>query len=184
SSFTGNFNGYTEGTGGLGGETLYANTASQQPGYIKLTVGPSTATVSYMQTAGTTATHTYTVNACGDTTSPTVTINQDAAQADPTTNSPINFTVLFSESVTGFATGDVTLSGTAGATTAVVTGAGTTYNVAVSGMTQSGTVIATILAGVAQDAASTPNQASTSTDNTVTYNKPIYIYLPLILKNP
>jgi len=292
-SFTGNFNGYTVGTGGLGAETIYANSASQQPGYIKLTVGPSQATVAYMQTAGTSATHTYTVPACSDTTSPSVTINQDAAQEDPTTISPINFTVVFSEPVTGFetgdvtlggtagattavvsaasgdgtiynvavsgmtqsgtvtatvaagkaqdgagnpnlaststdntvtftvpvtpltvtinqavgqadptdtspinftvvfsapvtdfATGDVTLSGTAGATTAIVTGSGTTYNVAVSGMTQSGTVIATILAGVAQDAASTPNQASTSTDNTVTYNKPIYIYLPLILKNP
>ena len=32
-------------------------------------------------------------------------------------------------------TGDVTLSGTAGATTAVVTGSGTTYNVANSGLT-------------------------------------------------
>ena len=43
----------------------------------------------------------------------------------------------------------MTLSGTAGATTAIVTGSGTTYNVAVSGMTGSGTVIATIAAGVA-----------------------------------
>ncbi len=34
--------------------------------------------------------------------------------------------------------GDVTLSGTAGATTATVTGSGTTYNVAVSGMTAAG----------------------------------------------
>jgi Beta-propeller repeat len=100
---------------------------------------------------------------------PTVTINQAAAQADPTGTSPINFTVVFNETVTGFATGDVTLSGTAGATTATVTGSGTTYNVAVSGMTANGTVIATIAAGVAIDAGSNPNAASTSTDNTVTY---------------
>ena len=60
-----------------------------------------------------------------DTTAPTVTINQAAGQSDPTGSSPINFTVVFSEPVTGFATGDVTLSGTAGATTAVVTGSGT-----------------------------------------------------------
>ena len=72
----------------------------------------------------------------------------------PTNASPINFTVVFSESVTGFATGDVTLSGTAGATRPrAVTGSGTTYNVAVSGMTADGTVIATIAAGVAHDAA-------------------------------
>ncbi|HEY4498979.1 MAG TPA: polysaccharide deacetylase family protein [Candidatus Paceibacterota bacterium] len=105
-----------------------------------------------------------------DTTSPTVTINQADGQIDPTTTSPINFTVVFSESVDDFATGDVTLSGTAGATTATVTGSGTTYNVAVSGMTGSGTVIASIAAGVANDAAGNDNLASTATDNTVTYN--------------
>ena len=33
---------------------------------------------------------------------PTVTINQAAGQADPTNASPINFTVVFSEPVTGF----------------------------------------------------------------------------------
>ncbi|MBK7217014.1 MAG: ExeM/NucH family extracellular endonuclease [Candidatus Promineofilum sp.] len=107
-----------------------------------------------------------------DTTGPTVTINQAAGQADPTGSSPINFTVVFSEPVTGFNDADVTLSGTAGATTAVVTGSGTTYNVAVSGMTGSGTVIATIAANVAEDALGNDNAASTSTDNTVTYNAP------------
>ena len=44
-----------------------------------------------------------------DNVAPTVTINQAAAQLDPTRTSPINFTVVFSESVVGFATGDVTL---------------------------------------------------------------------------
>ncbi len=105
-----------------------------------------------------------------DTDAPGVTINQAAAQADPTNASPINFTVVFSKPVSNFATGDVTLSGTAGATTATVTGSGTTYNVAVSGMTTDGTVIATIAAGVASDAAGNDNVASTSTDNTVTYD--------------
>lgn len=98
---------------------------------------------------------------------PNVTINQAVSQPDPTSASPINFTVVFDQVVTGFATGDVTLAGTAGATTGIVTGSGTTYNVAVSGITASGTVIATIAAGVAQ-ACSQPNNASTSTDNTVT----------------
>ncbi|NGZ09237.1 MAG: LEPR-XLL domain-containing protein, partial [Nitrospira sp. LK70] len=102
-----------------------------------------------------------------DKTAPTVTINQATGQTDPASTSPINFTVVFSKTVTGFTTGDVTLSGTAGATTATVTGSGTTYNVAVSGMTTSGTVIATVAAGVASDAAGNLNQAATSTDNTV-----------------
>ncbi|MGH7484023.1 MAG: beta strand repeat-containing protein, partial [bacterium] len=100
---------------------------------------------------------------------PTVTINQAAGQSDPTGASPINFTAVFSTTVTGFTTAGVTLGGTAGATTVVVTGSGTTYNVAVSGMTQSGTVTATIPAGVVT-ANGLANTASTSTDNTVTFN--------------
>ena len=107
---------------------------------------------------------------------PTVTINQAAGQTDPTNASPINFTAVFSEAVTDFATGDVTLTGTAGATTGTVTeiapNDGTTYNVAVSGMTGAGTVIATIAAGVAQNGSAQTNAASTSTDNSVTYNHP------------
>src|SRR6188474_938953 len=69
-----------------------------------------------------------------DATGPTVTINQAAGQVDPANESPVTFTVVFSEAVADFATGDVTLGGTALATTAVVTGSGTTYDVAVSGM--------------------------------------------------
>ena len=102
---------------------------------------------------------------------PTVTINQASGQADPTNASPVNFTVVFSAAVTDFAAADVTLGGTAtGSKSAVVTGSGTTYNVAVSGMTGSGTVIASLAAGVAHDASSAANSASTSTDNSVTYD--------------
>ena len=36
-----------------------------------------------------------------DAPAPTVTINQAVGQADPTNGSPINFTVVFSEPVTG-----------------------------------------------------------------------------------
>jgi hypothetical protein len=104
-------------------------------------------------------------------TSPSVTINQASGQADPTKTSPINFTVTFGEPVTDFATGDVTFVGTSpGTLVGTVTGSGTTYNVAVSGMTGSGTVIPRLLAGVAHDAAGNANTASTSSDNTVTYD--------------
>ncbi len=105
-------------------------------------------------------------------TAPTVTINQAALQADPTSVSPINFTAVFSEPVTGFTNTDVILSGTAGATTVVVTGGPATYNVAVSGMTGGGTVLATIPANAATGA-TLGNLASTSTDNQVIYNPPI-----------
>src|ERR1051325_1071310 len=50
---------------------------------------------------GFTGGETYTI----DKTAPTVTINQASGQADPTNTSPINFTVVFSESVADFATG-------------------------------------------------------------------------------
>ena len=104
-----------------------------------------------------------------DSDAPTVTINQAATQADPTTASPIRFTVTFSEAVAGFGAADVALSGTAGATTAVVTGGPTTFDVAVSGMTGGGTVVADVTAGAATDTAGNTSAASTSTDNSVTF---------------
>ncbi|MFN8025769.1 MAG: hypothetical protein U0W40_05230 [Acidimicrobiia bacterium] len=79
-----------------------------------------------------------------DITNPTVTIEQGPSQDDPTNTSPIIFEVKFSEPVTDFATGDVTLSGTADPTSAVVSGSGDTYTVEVAGMAGSGTVIASI----------------------------------------
>ncbi|HUP92164.1 MAG TPA: Calx-beta domain-containing protein [Solimonas sp.] len=105
-----------------------------------------------------------------DAIAPTVTINQAAGQADPSNDSDIDFTVVFSEATTQFTAADVTLGGTAGATTKVVTGSGTTYNVAVSGMTGNGTVTAVVDAGTITDAVGNPSAASTSTDNTVTFD--------------
>lgn len=106
-----------------------------------------------------------------DTTPPSVQIDEAEDQGDPTSSEPIQFTVFFSEPVVGFETGDVTLSGTAGATTAEVFDSGdqTFFFVVVSGMTTNGTVIATIAPNVATDAAGNPNTASVSRDNTVTY---------------
>ena len=103
---------------------------------------------------------------------PTVTINQASGQSDPTNTSPIQFTVVFSEIVSGFTAADVSLAGSTvgGTLVANVTGIGNTYTVSVTGMTGTGTVVASIPAGVAQDAAGNLNQVSTSTDNSVTYN--------------
>lgn len=108
-----------------------------------------------------------------DNTAPTVTINQAAGQTDPTNSSPINFTVVFSEAVSDFDdAADVNLSASTapGTLSAVISGGPTTYNVAVSGMSGPGNVIASIPAGAAQDAAGNGNIASTSTDNTVTFD--------------
>ncbi len=109
-----------------------------------------------------------------DTMAPTVTINQAAGQLDPSTTSPIFFTVIFSEAVSDFSAEDVTVTGTAPgdprATVTPVGSDGTTYTVAVGGIIGSGTVVAGILAGAAHDAAGNGNAAPTSTDNEVTCN--------------
>ncbi len=66
---------------------------------------------------------------------------------------------------------DVTITGTAGGTLAPsVTGGGTTYNVAVTGMTDAGTVIASIAAGKATDLAGNVNAVATFTDHDVTWD--------------
>ena len=105
----------------------------------------------------------------------TVTITQNGAQTDPSNSSSIFFNATFSEAVNGFGLepADVTVGGTAGATTAVVTGSGLAYTIEVTGMTMDGTVTITIPASAAT--ASAPpggrmNQASINADNSVTYD--------------
>jgi prepilin-type N-terminal cleavage/methylation domain-containing protein len=105
-----------------------------------------------------------------DVTPPTVTVEQAAGQADPVNGGPINFTVTFSEPVSGFTAADLSFAGsTSGGTkSGVVTGSGATYNVAVTGMTGNGTVVLSVPAGAATDGAGNGNSASTSVDNVVT----------------
>jgi hypothetical protein len=104
-----------------------------------------------------------------ETTAPTVTVEQAVGQPDPAGSGAVHFTVTFSESVgTSFDGNDVTLGGTALPTTAVVSGGPIVFDVAVSGMTVTGTVTAALAAGVATDLAGNDNLASTSADNTVT----------------
>jgi hypothetical protein len=104
-----------------------------------------------------------------DTTAPDVTVNKGAAQADPTSTSPIAFIATFSEPVTGFDTSDVSFAGSTagGMLAATITGGPTAYAVSVSGMTTAGLVEVSLPAGAAIDGASNPSTASTSTDNTV-----------------
>lgn len=116
------------------------------------------------------------LNTCTDTIAPTVTINQ-ADQPDPVTTLPVHFIATFSEPVYGFTGADVALSGTAAPTTVVLSELAphdqTTFDIAVSGMTGQGTVIAAINADAAQDLAGNGNTASTSIDNTAIY-QPVY----------
>ena len=160
------------GVGGVDGNPQAVNSTTYTFDLAPAGQGAVTVSVPFgsaLDTAGNSNSVSNTFSITYDTVSPTVTIEQKTGQADPTSASPINFTVTFNAAVTDFTASDVTLNGTAGATTSVVTGSGTTYNVAVSGMIINGTVIPSIAAGAAHDAASNPNTASTSIDNTVNY---------------
>ena len=109
-----------------------------------------------------------------DRSGPTVTLEQSVAQADPATASPIRFTVLFSEVVSDFDASDVIISGTAfasGTTPAVaISGGGSSYELAVSGMSGNGTVVASVRATAVSDAAGNASTASSSADNTVSFS--------------
>ena len=107
-----------------------------------------------------------------DNVRPTVTINQAIGQSDPTSTEPLNYRVVFSETVTGFDSADVSLAGSTANTSAaniVITGSGATYNVAVSNIVSSGQVRASLIADAALDALGNPSNISTSSDNTITF---------------
>jgi len=108
---------------------------------------------------------------------PSVTINQAAGQVDPATSMPLLFTASFNRAVSGFTGTDVTLSGTANRTNATVSVSGgpSVYTVQVNGISNDGTVIATINAGGAVDVTGNGNTASTSSDNTITYLAPLSV---------
>lgn len=104
---------------------------------------------------------------------PTCTINQGSSQVDPATTGPIVFEVSFSESVNGFTASDLDLSAstTTGTLIAVVSGAGSSYSVSVTGMRLPGNIIATFAAGAATgDISLAATIAPTTSDNTVSWN--------------
>jgi hypothetical protein len=78
-----------------------------------------------------------------DATAPPVTINQAVGQADPTNTSPINFTVSSARQSPVLRQRRHPWRHIWRHQDGHVTGSGTTYNVAVSGMTSAGTVTAT-----------------------------------------
>ena len=100
-----------------------------------------------------------------DTTRPGLTIVLAAGQTSPVSSQPIRFVATFTEPVSGFDQTDVTLSGTAGvgAATVAVTGSAAVYDIAVSGVTGSGTVIVSVAAARAKDLAGNDNTPATAT---------------------
>ena len=102
---------------------------------------------------GNEAAPTFTINF--DDVAPTVTI--DSSASEPTNTSPIPMTATFSEGVTGFEVGDITVVNGAADNFA---GSGTEYTFDVTPADQ-GEVTVDITAGVAEDAATNPNEAAT-----------------------
>jgi PKD repeat protein len=94
---------------------------------------------------------------------PSVTLNQQTGQADPTNGLPILFDIVFSAPVVGFDTTDVTPIGTALNPLYTVTGSGANYTLTVTGTDSDGTVAFRIPETVDW-------LASTSLDNGVTYD--------------
>jgi len=113
-----------------------------------------------------------------DNIAPTVTVEQASGQSDPTNVGPILFTVTFSEPIntSTFTAADVVLSAStapgplSASIIEIAPNNGTTFEVSVSGMSGNGDVIVSIAANTVQDPAGNNNAASTSTDNTVTYD--------------
>ncbi|HEX3149809.1 MAG TPA: Ig-like domain-containing protein [Gemmataceae bacterium] len=99
-----------------------------------------------------------------DTMAPGVTIDRAIGQADPANAGPIVFHVSFTEPVTGFDSASVDLSASTvgGHPVANVTGSGTDYSIEVTGMDGTGTVVASIPVGAAQDAAGNGNTSPAS----------------------
>jgi Big-like domain-containing protein len=159
------------GTGGTVAQTLTPTRTAATWSTTAATLAQGTYTVQATQTdtAGNIATSTANTFAV-DTTAPSVTVNQKAGQADPANALPILFTVTFNEPVTGFTSADVTRGGTSTGGTVAVTGSGASYEISLSGGVTDGTVTFSIAAARATDLAGNNNTASTSTDNTVSYD--------------
>lgn len=105
---------------------------------------------------------------------PLVTVNQAPTQADPASSVPVDFSVAFSQpiNVGSFIASDITQNGTAPGVTWNITDSGdhTNFTLSAITLTGNGTIIPSIDAGMVQDIDGYNNTASTSTDNTVTYN--------------
>jgi len=112
-----------------------------------------------------------------DISKPSVTIDQAAAQADPTNAFPVTYTAVFSEpiNVGTFSAADIQVGGSyvaaqVDSVTEVAPNDGTTFEVSVIVLVpiMDGTITASIDAGDVEDLSGNTSYASTSTDNSVT----------------
>ena len=143
----------TNWTGQDGDTTYTATILPSGTGNLVFNVAANVAT----DTAGNSNTaatqQTVAVNLPADTTRPTVSISVPSGEQ----TGEFDVTITFSESVTGFAAGDITLTGVTA--TATLTGSGTTYTATITPTTQ-GNLTIQVPDGVAQDEAGNRNIAS------------------------
>ena len=104
----------------------------------------------------------------------TVTIEQKLARADPTNALPIEFDVVFEEAIdpTTFTSADITQNGTATVDSWNIVNSGDNINFTLqaTAISADGTVTPSLNASNVQTAGGKNNDASTSTDNEVTYD--------------
>ncbi|MBV2169342.1 MAG: hypothetical protein KUL82_11615 [Bdellovibrio sp.] len=147
-----------------GGPSVYTVTATPVvDGAVSLRyqVGKAQDAGGNSNTASNTLTSTY------DSIAPAVSLSSIAG--DPFKNSSFDVTATFSESVTGFAAGDITVTN---GTVSGFSGSGTTYTFTVTPTAQ-GLVTVAVNAGVATDAAGNGNTAATSLTRTYDSVQPI-----------
>ena len=133
------------------GDTYTADITPASDGTVTIDVGAAVAVdgSGNSNTAATQLSRTY------DVTGPSVNITTGAS--DPTNSSPFSVTFTFSESVTGFALGDITVGNGSASNLA---GSGDTYTADITPAAD-GTVTVDVNAGVAADAAGNTNSAAT-----------------------
>lgn len=159
--------------GGSGANYTISVSGMTGPGTVIVTIPAGAATAiatpaGRMNVASTNTDNTVTF----DNVAPSVTINQAVGLNDPTNGNAV-FTAVFSEPILGgtFGPADVTLGGTATGQMLVshTSGDNITWTITISA-TGPGTIIPSLAAGVVKDPALNDNLASTSTDNTVTFD--------------
>ena len=145
------------------GTTYTATVTPTQSGTVTLSVAANVAQDNASNGNTAAATKTVTV----DRTRPGVSVNVPSGVQ----SSAFTVTVIFTETVTGFAQSKLSVSGTAGASVTSFSGSGTTYTATIT-PTQSGTVTLSVAANVAQDAADNDNTAATTKTVTVDKTRP------------
>jgi hypothetical protein len=91
--------------------------------------------------------------------------------SNPTNATTISYSLVFSESVTGLATGDFSNAGTATGCSFGVTGSGTSYTIAVTGCSTTGTLELTLASASVNDAAGNAGPAADAVASEITIDR-------------